>query len=483
MNDEVQQIDVERVMHRIRENIRRRTSAGDVPAPEPDPSPFADGQGAADLAYLHSGYDITDVSLVSHRRIFGPLVLAAKKVFRKLLAPVLARQVAYNAASTRVTTQLKDWIEAQEQAQGQINDALRERDDALRERDDALRENIVALAARLRAERAELRAELRAVESRAGQALGQALSRQADLAEEQSRALQALKQASVAERERVSRAERTLRRVLHASQTPQSQVHGPESPARARASVAPEVPARLGEFDYAGFEERFRGSEQEIKERQEIYVSYFEGRNDVVDIGCGRGEFLELMRERGIRAHGVDLDLDMILLCREKGLDVSADDAFAYLAALPDDSLGGIFAAQVIEHLHPVRIIELVDLCHRKLGPGGVLILETPNPKCLMVFADTFYKDPSHVQPAHPDTMQFLFEALNFHQIELRFLGAVDPLMRIPSLQLPGADLRRFNEGIDRLNSLLFGFQEYAVIGRKSLARPHEALPSPERES
>jgi SAM-dependent methyltransferase len=178
------------------------------------------------------------------------------------------------------------------------------------------------------------------------------------------------------------------------------------------------------------------------------------------------------MRESGIRARGVDLDLDMILLCREKGLDVSAQDAFAYLRALPDDSLGGIFAAQVIEHLHPLRVIELVNLCHRKLGPGGVLIVETPNPKCLMVFADTFYKDPSHVQPAHPDTMQFLFEALNFHQVELRFLGPVDPFMRIPSLQAPGADFARFNEGIDRLNTLLFGFQEYAVIGQKSLARP-----------
>jgi O-antigen chain-terminating methyltransferase len=189
------------------------------------------------------------------------------------------------------------------------------------------------------------------------------------------------------------------------------------------------------------------------------------------------------MRDSGIRARGVDLDRDMILLCREKGLDVSAQDAFAYLGALPDDSLGGIFAAQVIEHLHPLRVIELVTLCHRKLGPGGVLILETPNPKCLMVFADTFYKDPSHVQPAHPDTMHFLFEALNFHQVELRFLEPVDPFMRIPLLQAPGADFTRFNEGIDRLNTLLFGFQEYAVIGRKSLAGPPENLPSSERES
>ena len=121
--NEVQEIDVERIMERIRENIRRRKSAGDIPAPEHDDSSlFADGQVAADVAYLHSGYDITNVSLVSHRRILGSLVRAAKKVIWQLLAPILERQVAYNAASTRVTIHLKDWVEAQRQ----ISDTLRE---------------------------------------------------------------------------------------------------------------------------------------------------------------------------------------------------------------------------------------------------------------------------------------------------------------------------------------------------------------------
>jgi len=455
--NEVQQIDVEQIMERIRENIRRRRSAGDISIPEPDTSPILHGQVAADFAYLHSGYDINDVSLVSHRRILGSLVLATKRVVRKLLAPILERQVAYNAASTRVTTHLKDWVDAQRQI------------------GDTLRGDIAALEAQLRAEMLA-----------SGSRFREALAAQARMSKElgvQSEELQALKQSSVAARERISRTERTLRRALDASQPHQTQENVPESPGRERTSAALPVPEHTPQFDYSGFEERFRGSEEEIKERQRIYVSYFEGRDDVVDIGCGRGEFLELMRDSGIRARGVDLDRDMILLCREKGLDVSAQDAFAYLGALPDDSLGGIFAAQVIEHLHPLRVIELVTLCHRKLGPGGVLILETPNPKCLMVFADTFYKDPSHVQPAHPDTMQFLFEALSFHQVELRFLGPVDPFMRIPSLQAPGADFTRFNEGIDRLNTLLFGFQEYAVIGRKSLARPSENLPSSERES
>src|SRR5262249_10144556 len=167
------------------------------------------------------------------------------------------------------------------------------------------------------------------------------------------------------------------------------------------------------------------------------------------------------------KARGVDLDLDMILLCRDKGLDVVMDDALSYLGSLSDDSLGGIFAAQVIEHFPARRVIDLVKLCHQKLEPGGVLIFETPNPKCLMVFAESFYKDPTHVQPAHPDTMQFLLEVVGFHEVELQFLAPVDPALGIPLLHAPGADVESFNEGIKRLNALLFGFQDYAVIGRK----------------
>jgi O-antigen chain-terminating methyltransferase len=160
----------------------------------------------------------------------------------------------------------------------------------------------------------------------------------------------------------------------------------------------------------------------------------------------------------------------MILLCREKGLNAVLGDAFAHLGALPDDSVGGVFAAQIIEHFSPRRIIELVKLCHRKLAPGGALVLETPNPTCLMVFANSFCKDPSHVQLAHPDTMEFLLETTGFHEIEVKFLAPVDPALRIPPLEIAGADVERFNGGIERLNALLYGFQDYAVIGRKGHA-------------
>jgi O-antigen chain-terminating methyltransferase len=451
--DEAQEIDVEQIMRRIRENIHRKRGAEAHPTSEKHPSPVDNGQTAADLAYLHSGYNIQHVSFASHRRIVGPLLVALKKVLRKLLTPILERQSAYNAASARVTTHIRDRIETLAHQQALVSEQL----ETFERRQAEFQDTV----SRTQVENFKLREEILAAQS-------QALH---DMHSQLRPALDLLGQHSTVTRERVSRAERKLRRILHALASSQPQDGRPEpKPVEER----PALPLLELEptFDYAGFEERFRGSEEDIKDRQRIYVRYFEGREDVIDIGCGRGEFLELLRESGITARGVDLDLDMVLLCREKGLDVAREDAFSYLEALPDDSAGGIFAAQVIEHLHPRRVIELVKLCYRKLALDGVLILETPNPKCLLVFAETFYKDLSHVQPVHPETMQFLFEATRFHEVELSFSAPVNPSARIPLLQAPGADLEAFNQGIERLNSLLFGFQDYAVIGRKGPGVP-----------
>jgi O-antigen chain-terminating methyltransferase len=236
---------------------------------------------------------------------------------------------------------------------------------------------------------------------------------------------------------------------------------------QAIAEIKAPSPLPAPGFDYRKFEDRFRGSEANLTERQRGYVPCFAGRKNILDLGCGRGEFLELLRAQGIEARGVDLNPEIVHLCREKGLDVVQADAFAHLEALPDDSLGGVFAAQVIEHLHPSRVVELVKLCHRKVEPGAPLILETPNPKCFMVFAETFYKDPSHTQPIHPDTLQFLFEAAGFREVEVRFLAPVDAAIKVPPLHATADNLEAFNQGIERLNALLFGFQDYAVIGRK----------------
>jgi SAM-dependent methyltransferase/predicted transcriptional regulator len=267
-------------------------------------------------------------------------------------------------------------------------------------------------------------------------------------------------------RERISRAERKLRRIIHALVREDGQ-KGERIEVKGSAVLREDLEP---DFDYVGFEERFRGSEEDIKGRLLPYVEYFRRVGSVLDIGCGRGEFLELLREAGLEGKGVDLDLDMVLLCREKGLDVVRADAFSYLESLPDESLHGIFSSQMIEHMDSGQIVHLVRLSHQKLRAYGVLVLETPNPRCLTVFAESFYMDLSHNRLVHPDAARFLLESTGFQNVELKFSAPVQPSMRVPPLSaggLPTEALEEFNRGVERLNELLYGFQDYAVIGRK----------------
>jgi len=145
----------------------------------------------------------------------------------------------------------------------------------------------------------------------------------------------------------------------------------------------------------------------EIKARQEAYLEFFHDKGNVADLGCGRGEFVELLKERGIPVTGVDTSEEMIALCRERHLNVVKADALAYLQALPPASLDGIFAAQLVEHVPPGEIMRLVALCGEALAPGGVLVIETVNPLNALALAN-FYLDPAHVRPVHPHLLWFI---------------------------------------------------------------------------
>jgi SAM-dependent methyltransferase len=459
---EPQEVDVQQVMERVREAIRRRRSLEGTPE-----RPSTNSAGTSDFGHLQTVGDLRTVAVTSHRTLFGPVIVAIKKALLRLLTPMLEQQAAFNAAAIRAMAdtdnrmQAMDWRfdQALARSQERLGADVSELRTELREAIARVRVDVVTqIVEDLGARHAALRGEVLATVS--------ALREELDA---QSRAMESGRQIDARLAEQLSASERRWRRVVHILKDGTPAAAGSEARAPADRPTLP--PAVLEpEFDYAGFEERFRGTEADIKERQRIYLPSFESASSVVDLGCGRGEFLELLREHGIAAQGVDLDLDMVLLCRDKGLDVVREDAFAHLAARPDDSVGGIFSAQFIEHLEPPRIVELVKLAYRKLAPGGCLALETPNPACLMVFADSFYRDFSHVRPIHADTMQFLLEATGFREVEVKVLAPVDPARRVPPLQPDDPTLAAFNQGIERLNALLFGFQDYAVIGRKDRA-------------
>lgn len=229
----------------------------------------------------------------------------------------------------------------------------------------------------------------------------------------------------------------------------------------------------LMDHNYFLFEKKYRGTEEEIKNKQQRYISLFRGKDNVLDIGCGRGEFLKILRREGIKASGIDINEDMIYVCKEKKLDAIQIDALTYLASINDDSLGGIFASHVIEHFTIDLLTEFLRLCLTKLKKGGYAVFETPNPLS-MVSATNFYRDLSHIKPLHPDAIKFLTEANGFVDVQIRYLSPFPDEMKLQEInEDPSSNfskslpLELLNNNIHKLNSLLYGYQDYAIISKK----------------
>lgn len=230
---------------------------------------------------------------------------------------------------------------------------------------------------------------------------------------------------------------------------------------------------------YVGFEDQFRGSPEAIRAGLADYLSIFAGCADVLDIGCGRGEFLSLLREQGITARGIDLNEAMVDVCREQGLDAMRADALTYLRQLPEESLGGLFAAQVVEHLEPGYLTQLLDTAFGKLRPGAPIVLETINPACWVAFFESFIRDLTHVKPIHPDTLQYLLQASGFANVEIVYRAPIAPegrLQRVsPRPQHYGDTapdaltelVSSFNANVDRLNDRIFSYQDFAAIATR----------------
>ncbi|MCX6733864.1 MAG: class I SAM-dependent methyltransferase [Candidatus Peregrinibacteria bacterium] len=203
------------------------------------------------------------------------------------------------------------------------------------------------------------------------------------------------------------------------------------------------------DIDYFKFENRFRGPESEIRQRIQKYIKYFENRKNVLDVGCGRGEFLDLCKDNWIHAVGLDTNKQFCEYVASKGNEVVCEDAFQYLNKVEGESLDGVFAAHVLEHLTEKDLVRAISLFYEKLAPGSFCVIETPNAESLYGLSHWFYMDLTHRKPLHPLTLEFLFKEQGFSHVEI--------------LRVDYQDYEKMND----TEKLLMAPADFAIIARK----------------
>lgn len=214
---------------------------------------------------------------------------------------------------------------------------------------------------------------------------------------------------------------------------------------------------------YVSFEDQFRGTREDIKKRARVYLPLIQkakkenDTNSILDLGCGRGEWLELLKEEKYVASGVDKNSILIKQCKEYGLDVIENDVITYLRRLPDNSLNVVTGFHIIEHLPFDSFIKLLDETVRVLKPGGLAIFETPNPQNVIVGSYAFYMDPTHRNPLPAPMIKFTAESRGLYNVDILELHPFDE-----SFHVTGSELA------ERFNKLFYGPQDYAVIGWKA---------------
>ena len=438
-NDE---INVEEIMAKIRENIRKKQAAGELP-PDPNSVIAASSENSLaresgntindDLSYINSNWDIHNNSyfinshsfiISSYPSFIGKFLIKGRRLVhrevRRYVDPMISCQTQFNASTVRIITQTSQRCDELNQHQQDLEMAF---SSYKHESDKKLTDCISAA-------KNELNSTIECTIPKLFTQMDKDIHAKAWLAH----LLEERIQKGLTQKNESSSKEHT---------------------------------------DYFLFEERFRGSRVDIKQRQLAFLPYFEKCSRVLDIGCGRGEFLEILKNHDIGCIGVDSDPDMVAYCRSRQLEVEQSDAIAYIETLEDKSLDGIFIDQVVEHLEPDYLIRLLALCHQKIKFGYYMVVETVNPLSFVSFVN-FYIDMTHKRPVHPETLQYLFTASGFRECEKKFFSPVSDEARLKKIE-GTADMNAteskivdvYNHNIDMLNAVLFGAQDYAVVGKK----------------
>ena len=485
---------VEELMRKIKENIKTRraidlcANAGDMTGMRADE---AEGNASSEKGdpknwdYVKSNWDIQNNNYIisSHRRILGKVLVKGRELVhgevRRYVDPMVWKQKEFNASIVRI---LNDIAVRLGGISAQIDGKIAQSESTISAHvDDKIWRSQSTISAHVDDKIAQSQSTISAqVDDKIAQ------SQSTIFAQVEDKIAQSQSTISAQVGDKIVQSESKIssdigEHVLHVVSAMNKDIEnrawlagiledriskGKESRYDERAAT------QNGGLNYFVFEELFRGSRDDTKGKQSKFVKYFEGCRNVLDIGCGRGEFLELLVEHGISGRGIDIDDDMVRFCKSRDLKAEKLDAIDYLSQLEDKSLDGIFIDQVVEHLDPDYLIRMISLCYTKMLFGGYIVIETVNPLSLVSFAN-FYMDMSHKRPIHPETLKFLIRAAGFREAVAQFYEPVgeDRRLRPIDVKALGEEERRAADLINRntevLNNIIFGPQDYAVIGKK----------------
>jgi O-antigen chain-terminating methyltransferase len=436
------EINVEEIMSQIRENIQKRRASGaydpkmealiNQPLQKP-PASAGEGDIKSDLDYMNSHWDVhAEYSITSHRPVIGQLLMSGRQLIhgevKRYVDLIAGKQTEFNL---RVIRSLKNMLTGLENKIAHLDERIDVVDNRIDSRIDSVDNRIDGVDKRITEVNGNFDRKVAASVDEMFSVINNDIKNKAWLAN-----------------------------LLDE---------------RVRENISINIPESQNDevMNYFLFEEKHRGSIDLVKKRQSVYLEYFQNCQNVLDIGCGRGEFLLLLKENGIGARGIDINEDMIFYCQKNGLDVQKANALIYLQNIENKSLDGIFSSQVVEHLKPDELISLVKLCYDKMKYGTHFIAETINPLCITTYA-LFNVDLSHVKPVHPETIKFLLESVGFREIQIKFSSPHpddDKLGKLLVTDSMNADekarIEVMNRNINMLNGLLFGYQDYAVIAKK----------------
>lgn len=228
-----------------------------------------------------------------------------------------------------------------------------------------------------------------------------------------------------------------------------------------------DIKSQLSVYQYSDFEQRFRGEKKKVKEKLKKYLPIFLNSDNIIDIGCGRGEFVELLLEQGKIIEGIDISESMLKKAEAKGIKCCKKmDAVKFLKQKQNESTGGIFSSQVIEHFLPEYLREVVLESFRILKKNSPIVLETINPTSIFGLANIYFLDITHQKPLHPEYMRYLVESAGFSEVKISYSEELKN-EKLEEINPKNQIAREFNTNIDKLNKILFSSPVYAVIGIK----------------